>query len=85
MNFRIIPADTFIWNQSELVDFLIKNQHQDIVISTGTDGCCSRTIGLYQWLDKFKFNSVNIKTGNVLETHNRYKISFQIPWNFLNI
>ena len=85
MNFRIIPADTFIWNQSELVDFLIKNQHQDIVISTGTEGCCSRTIGLYQWLDKFKFNSVNIKTSNVLETHNRYKISFQIPWKFLKV
>jgi len=85
MMFRIIPADTFIWNQSELVDFLIENQHQDIVIQTGTEGCCSNTIGLYQWLDKFKFNSVTIETSNTLETHDHYKVSYQVPWKFLEV
>ena len=56
MNFRIKPADTFIWNLSELVDFLITNQTQSIIIDNGTEGGCARTIGLYQWLDKFKFS-----------------------------
>ena len=85
MIFRLIPSDTSIWNQSELVDFLIEHQRQDIVIQNGTEGCCSRTIGLYHWLDKFKFNSVTIETSNVLETHDLYKISVKIPWKFLEV
>ena len=85
MNFKIIPADTFIWNLPELIDFLISHQHQDIVITNGTEGCCARTIGLYQWLDKFSFNSVTVETSNILETHDRYKVSYQIPWKFLEI
>lgn len=85
MKFRIIPANKFIWNLSELVDFLIAHQNQDIIITNGTEGCCARTIGLYQWLDKFKFNSVIIETSNALETHDRYEISFQVPWKFLEV
>ena len=85
MTFRIIPADTFIWNLPELVDFLIAHQNQDIVITNGTEGACARAIGLYQWLDKFKFNSVIIETSNVLETHDRYKISYVVPWKFLEV
>jgi hypothetical protein len=85
MKFKIVTADAFIWNLHDLVDFLIAHQHQDIVITTGTEGCCARSIGLYQWLDKFKFNSVTIETSNTLETHDRYKISYQIPWKFLEV
>ena len=85
MIFRIIPDDIFIWNLSELVDFLIAHQHQDIIITNGTEGCCARTIGLYQWLDKFSFNSVTIETGNILENHDRYKISYTKPWKFLEV
>jgi hypothetical protein len=85
MIFRIIPADTFIWNLSELVDFLIEHQNQDIIITNGTEGCCARTIGLYQWLDKFSFNSVTIETGNILESHDRYKISYKMSWKFFEV
>ena len=85
MKFRVIPGDNFIWNLSELVDFLIAHQHQDIIISNGTEGCCAKTIGLYQWLDKFSFNSVTIETGNILESHNRYTISYIVPWKFLEV
>lgn len=85
MIFKIIPGDTFIWNLNELVDFLIANQHQDIIIENNTEGCCAKTIGLYQWLDKFSFNSVTIETSNVLETHARYKITYQSPWKFLKV
>jgi hypothetical protein len=85
MKFRVISADTFIWNLSELVDFLIAHQHQDIIITNGTEGCCARTIGLYQWLDKFSFKSVVIETSNILESHDRYTISYNVPWKFLEV
>ena len=85
MIFRILPDDNFIWNLSELIDFLIAHQNQDIVITNGTEGCCARTIGLYQWLDKFSFNSVTIETSNALEKHDRYKISYSKPWKFLEV
>ena len=85
MKFRIKAADTFIWNLSELVDFLIENQHQDIVITNGAEGCCSRTVGLYKWVDKFKFSNVTLETSNILETHDRYNISYIAPWKFLDV
>lgn len=85
MKFRIKPADTFIWNLKELIDFLIQYQHQHIVIENGTEGCCSRTIGLYDWLDKFEFASVTIETGNALETHDFYNIKYTHPWKFLEV
>jgi hypothetical protein len=85
MRFRIIPADTFIWNLAELIDFLLVHQHQHIIIENGTEGCCARTVGLYQWLDKFKFASVTIETANVLETHPHYRIRRQHPWKFVKV
>jgi len=85
MKFKIIPADTFIWNLSELVDFLIAHQHQDIIITNGTEGCCAKTIGLYQWLDKFSFRSVTVETGNILESHDRYEISYNMPFKFFEV
>ena len=85
MRFRIKPADTFIWNLSELIDFLVSNQNQEITIENGSEGCCANTVGLYQWLDKFNFKSVTIETSNVLERHHSYKIRYVIPWKFLEV
>ena len=85
MRFRIKPADTFIWNLSELVDFLIAHQNQAIQIENGTEGCCATTIGLYKWLDKFKFTSVVIETSNCLETHSLYTVKHTHPWKFLDV
>lgn len=85
MRFRIIPADTLIWNYNELIDFLIENQNQSIVIENGTEGCCARAIGLYTILDKFKFADVIIETSNILETHPAYKVKYVLPWKFINI
>jgi hypothetical protein len=85
MRFRIKPADTFIWNLSELVDFLIANQNQAIIIENGNEGCCAATVGLYQWIDKFKFASVVIETSNCLEKHDRYTVKHCMPWHFLNV
>jgi len=85
MKFRIKPADTFIWNLSDLVDFLIAHQNTAITIETGTEGCCARTVGLYHWLDKFKFASVIIKTSNILEKHSVYEIKYAVPWKFFRV
>lgn len=85
MKFSIKPGDTFIWNLPELIGFLAANQHTDIVIQNGTEGCCSTAIGLYQWLDKFQFQSVTIETSNVLETHPVHKIKYVLPWKFVEV
>jgi hypothetical protein len=85
MRFRIKPADTFIWNLSELVDFLIAHQNQAITIENGTEGCCAETVGLYEWLDKFTFSTVTIETSNILERHNKYNIKYVLPWKFVNV
>ena len=85
MKFRIKPADTFIWNLSELIDFLIQFQKQSIVIENGTEGCCARTVGLYHWLDQFEFADVTILTSNSLERHDRYQVKIKLPWKFLQV
>ena len=85
MKFTIIPADTYVWNISDLNKFLIDYQGQDIELSTNQEGCCCRTIGLYKLLDQFKFNSVTIHTPNPLEKHTTYNIKLFLPWKFLNI
>lgn len=74
MKFTIIPADNFIWNQADLIDFLIKNQGQSIEISTNAEGCCARAVGLYDLLERFQFETVTIITANPLEQHSKYNI-----------
>jgi hypothetical protein len=85
MKFTIIPANEYIWNMSDLTEFLIDHQGQDIEISTNQEGCCCQVIGLYDLLDQFKFNRVTIYTPNPLEKHKKYNIKLVTPWDFLNI
>ena len=85
MQFTIIPADTYIWNISELNKFLIDHQGGDIKISTNHEGCCCYSIGLYELLDQFKFNSVTILTTNPLEQHDVYDVKVQLQWHFFDI
>ena len=73
-SFKIIPADSFIWNKNELLSFLSSNQGNDILLDTNEEGCCLQSIGLYKILDLFTFNSVNIITANPFEYHSTYKI-----------
>jgi hypothetical protein len=72
--FTIIPADNFIWNEDELLQFLIDNQRKSIRIYTHEEGCCLTSIGLYKLLDKFSFISVEIFTTNLVEFHPIYQI-----------
>jgi hypothetical protein len=83
--FIIIPGDNFIWNQTELVQFLIHNQNQDIVLNTHEEGCCLSSIGLYNLLDLFNFKSVIIESNNIFETHPIYKISFTNAFKFFEL
>lgn len=75
MMFTIIPADDFIWNRDELIDYLVQNQGQRIQLSLNSEGCDCNIIGLYRLLDSFKFSEVEIITANMLESHNVYKIT----------
>jgi hypothetical protein len=72
--FKIIPADTFIWNQIELIDFLVKNQNKSIIIDMNAEGPSCRSIGLYDLLDQFQFDKVVIETDNAIEYHNTYQV-----------
>ena len=85
MQFKIIPADTYIWNSTDLMKFLIDHQQQDIVISTNLEGCCCYSIGLYDLLDQFDFKTVTIHTSNPLEKHEKYQVKLIMPWAFLNV
>lgn len=82
--FKIIPADNFIWNQHELLQFLVANQGNDIVIDTNEEGCCATATGLYRALDLFSFNSVTLITNNILETHNKYIVTGNKFFKFFN-
>lgn len=74
MKFTIIPADYFIWNYDALLEFLVNNQNNDIIIHSNEEGCCLTSVGLYKTLDLFEFNSVEIQTTNIVETHEKYKV-----------
>lgn len=83
--FTIIPADMFIWNKIELLQFLISNQNNHISIDTNEEGCCAYSIGLYKLLDLFEFKSVTINTNNILEHHKKYNITGSKFFKFFNI
>jgi hypothetical protein len=63
-----------IWNQNELITFLVAHQHQTIELSPEPEAICLNNIGLYNILDCFDFSQVNIFTWNPLEHHDRYRV-----------
>jgi len=85
MRFEVIPASDYIWNRLELINFLVQNQGQNIVLTTKSEGCCCRAIGLYDLLDQFSFKSVTIISSNQLERHKQYHINIHAPWRFFSV
>lgn len=75
--FTIIPADDFIWNKDELIDYLVQHQNKKIQLYLNAEGCDCKFIGLYRLLDSFKFESVDIITANTVEHHNKYNIVYK--------
>jgi hypothetical protein len=83
--FTIIPADDFIWNRDELIDYLVQHQNQRIRLSVNAEGCSCKSIGLYRLLDSFRFESVDIITANAVEYHNKYNIIHKSTLMYANV
>lgn len=66
---------------TEFVKFCLDNQGQDVTIQVNNEGHCLRFTGVYDILDLFQFRSVTLKTWNILEHHQTYKISTKL-WNY---
>jgi hypothetical protein len=83
--FDLIPANDFIWNQTDFTKFLIKHQGQSITISTRREGVCLNSSGVYTLLEQFNYTDVNIITNNLLEMHPTFQIKYVNPFNFFTV
>ena len=63
------------------IQFCVNNQGKDIVIEVINEGHCLRFSGVYDILDIFTFNLVQLNTFNVIEHHPKYLIN-NIQWNY---
>lgn len=72
-----------IWNLTDLIKFLANNQHSDIQILINPEAIDLSMLGLYNLLDCFQFQSVEIVTHNQIEMSEKYKISIQTQNEFL--
>lgn len=63
-----------------LVEFLSSNQDNDIEITVNQESHCLRFCGIYDLIDKFKFNTVTIYTANAVEYHDKYLIKSPYNW-----
>ena len=72
--FCVSATSDKIWNYLELIEFLSANQNKKIQIDIVPEAICLHNLGLYQILDCFTFQQVNISTWNPLEQHDTYNI-----------
>lgn len=82
--FRVGCTSDRLWNQIGLLRFLSANVGKDIVLAIDPEAICLNTLGLYDILDCFKFNSVQIITANPFEYHPRYQIKQSGLTNWLD-
>jgi len=73
-SFRIAATSDRFWNLGDFVQFLAHHQGQSIELGVDPEAICLESLGVYQLLDAFKFDSVHIVTHNPLEDHSRYSI-----------
>lgn len=66
-------SDKF-WNKNQFFEFLLKNQNKTIELQIVPEAVCLNTLGVYEILDMFEFESVTIRTWNPLELHPKYNI-----------
>lgn len=70
-----------IWNLLSLVEFLNLHQNSSIVMGINPEAISFTSIGLYDLLDKFRFEKVTLITQNPFEFHPRYEIvHFMSNW-----
>lgn len=72
--FTLAATSDQIWNKIELISFLAKNQQKCIAIRMNPEAICLSNLGLYNLIDCFDFNQVDIHTENPLEVHDKYNI-----------
>jgi hypothetical protein len=72
--FTIICNNDKIWNQLELIDYLVQNQDKKILLDINPEAICLQSLGVYELLDVFNFEHVIIRTWNPLEAHSKYEI-----------
>jgi hypothetical protein len=84
-NFILLPANGFVWNKQEFLEFLIDNQGKKITVSTHEEGVCLESAGIYKLLDSFGFHDVTIETNNALELHPHYSVKIQDPQKFFRV
>ena len=84
-NFTLLPANGFVWNRAEFVQFLVGHQGQEIVVNTHKEGVCLESAGVYQLLETFGFRNVKIETNNPLEQHTHYQIQIVDPQSFFRV
>jgi hypothetical protein len=83
--FTLIPANNFIWNRKEFIQFLIDHQTQPISISTNNEGVCLTATGVYELLEQFNYTEVTIITNNMLETHPVFRVQYTSPFMYFLI
>ena len=79
---QVQTLDRKIWRKELLLVYLHEcaNQNIDAVIDFAPEGCCATLLGLYKLLDdfcgsrKYAKNRITIKTANMIEHHDEYKI-----------
>jgi hypothetical protein len=83
--FLLKPANDYIWNQQEFVDFLIDNQGQPITVDTNQEGVDLYSSGVYKLLEQFKYQNVTVITNNLIESHPSFQILHQNPFKFFEL
>lgn len=84
LQFELALENDQLVNHVGLIQFLSKNQHQEICLSVNNEAHCLRYTGVYDILDCFQFKSVTIITSNAFEYHDRYHIQSETwsSWMF---
>jgi hypothetical protein len=83
--FCLKPANDYIWNQQEFVDFLIANQGQAITVDTNEEGVNLCSAGVYKLLEQFGYQNVTVITNNLIEAHPSFQIQNRNPFKFFKL
>jgi len=81
-SFLIQASNDKIWNQIELIRFLVTHQNKSIQLRLNPEAISATTLGLYDLLDCFQFKQIEIYTHNPFEKHHRYLIRHLGIYNF---
>jgi len=76
-SFLIACNNDKFWNLPQLIRFLSGHQEQCIELKINPEAIDLHSLGLYDILDSFDFQSVTIHTRNPFEQHDQYNIVYE--------